>query len=160
MAVRKKNSMAAGFTLIEVVFAVLILSASLVTLLGLQESSLQLSAHDRFTQRAMLYAREIMSPIETSPDPIETQDTDGTIEEILNQFSPVKLETTVRPLSATMFRAHIKVEDWGIPKVNEQAMKRITLTIRWSDSPLDAFQIMYFMPNEGDQSSKAIDEAP
>ncbi|MBN8550947.1 MAG: hypothetical protein J0M12_16660 [Deltaproteobacteria bacterium] len=154
-AIRKHNSMrsADGFSLIEVVFAVLILASSLVTLLGLQSSSLQLSAHSKFTQRAMLIAREILAPIETSRDPIEIQDIEGTPEEILEKVLAARLPAVQNDSKNTMYRVRLQVEYWGIPNLNEQAMKRITLTVRWSASQEDTFQIIYFMPNEGDQSA-------
>ena len=67
MGGRRRSS---GFTLIEVVFAVLILAGSLVVLLGLQTSSLQLTGRGKMTQQAMLYARRILAPIETSKEGI------------------------------------------------------------------------------------------
>lgn len=148
MAARERNS--SGFSLIEVTFAVLILAGGLVTLLGLQSSSLQLASRDRFTQRAMLLARQILAPIETSKEPIDIQDVEGTAAELLDRFQPGA------PISEEMlkipFQARLKVEFWGIPNVNEEAMKRLTLTLAWSESPLDRFEIVYFMPNEGDQT--------
>lgn len=152
MGVRRNKC--AGFSLIEVVFAVLILASALVTLLGLQSSSLQLSAHDKFTQRAMLIAREILAPIETSKDPIDIQDVEGTPQEILEKVLVAKLGNEDRLPRDNIFRVHLKVDYWGIPKVNEEAMKRITLTVLWSTAPLDSFQIIYFMPNEGDQTAE------
>ena len=144
----------AGFSLIEVVFAVLVLASSLVTLLGLQSSSLQLSAHSKFTQRAMLIAREILAPIETSHDPIDIQDVEGTPEEILEKVLPAKISSQEPNSRNSMFRVRLRVAFWGIPKVNEEAMKRVTLTVRWSASPDDSFEIIYFMPNEGDQNAE------
>lgn len=150
MAARRKNS--AGFSLIEVVFAVLILASALVTLLGLQSSSLQLSAHSKFTQRAMLIARDILAPIETSKEPIDIQDLEGTPREVLEKVLPARINDNNKDTQDAMFRVRLKVEYWGIPKVNEEAMRRITLTVRWSTAALDSFEIVYFMPNEGDQS--------
>lgn len=141
-----------GFTLIEVTFAVLILAGSLVTLLGLQSSSLQLATHDKYTQQAMLIARQIMAPIETSKDPIDIQDNEGSVASILEKVLP-NLGSSGNALPQSQdFRARLKVEYWGIPKVDEQATKRITLTISWSPSTDDQFQLIYFMPNEGDQT--------
>ncbi len=139
-----------GFTLIEVVFAVLILAGSLVVLLGLQTSSLQLTGRDKMTQQAMLYARRILSPIETSKEGIDIQDEQGSVKELMQKFIPgdssVDTDTTISPA----FRARLKVEHWGIPKVNEEAMKRLTLTISWGESTDERFEVVYFMPNDGD----------
>lgn len=146
----RQNRSQQGFSLIEIVFAVLIFAGSLVVLLGLQSSSLQLTARDKLTQRAMLYARRILAPLETSSDPIEIQDVEGTVRDLLARVTPGDIDLAQDESIDPNFRAHLKVESWGIPNINDEAMKRLSLTIRWSQSSDDMFQIVYFLPNDGD----------
>lgn len=148
-----------GFTLIEVAFAVLILSGTLVTLLGLQSSSIQRAVRDRNKQQAMLIARQIFSSIETASinasdkNSLEigerTESPDKIANEILQNAS-----NPANPLDPeNRFLATLKVEYWDIKGLPENSVKRVSLTVSWSDNPLDKVSVIYFVPSEDQVST-------
>ena len=79
-----RQSRTAGFTLIEVCLALLVLGGSMIVLLGLQSSIIGRTIRDSKKQRAMLLSRQILSAIETSNTPLVEQSTDGTFKDVLD----------------------------------------------------------------------------
>ena len=59
-----KRTLCSGFTLVEVVIAILVLAGSLVVLLGLQSSAVTKALRDRNQLQAMLAARHIFAAVE------------------------------------------------------------------------------------------------
>lgn len=145
---KQKISSQAGFTLMEVTIAVVILAASLVTLLGLQSSIIRLTLRDDERQHSMLLARSILSAMEVHLDEVEPQDRTATAEEVLkglNITPPEDFQSTKESLFK--LSVHIVVDNWSIPKVGDDIMKRIRLSIFSDSTPDDAFEVLYFVPN-------------
>lgn len=152
MGVVKRNRLAteAAFTLIEITIAVFILATSLVVLIGLETSLLGQAVSDRNRVEAMLVARRILAAMESSPEPLPNQQIEGNAKQLLEKFvenvgSEEDQDTRIESLTGTFV-----VEDWGIPD-NPTALKRITLTLSWSENPSDTVTVYYFIPNEAEK---------
>lgn len=151
-----------GFTLIEVAFAIMILAGSLVTLLGLQSASIARAVRDRDRLQAMLIARQIISAMEAAlltdtnvlPAGVKTDKPDSLVDE----FIPGAADRS-HPVDPTQrFSATLDVQYWPIPgldKVDPKAVKRVVLTVFWTDAPQDSVRVIYFVPSE---ESKPDDE--
>ena len=142
-----------GFTLIEVVIAVLILSAALVTLLGLQSSILHRALRDEEKQHAMLLARTILSAIEVKNKDIDIQDNVMSVGELMNKLDiSTALGTSSEQSNKFDFMAHLKVENVSVRDLGDNLMKSVSLRIFSKDAqnsgevPLDTFEIVYLIP--------------
>jgi len=138
-----------GFTLIEITFAIVILAGSLVVLLGLQSASTQASIRDAQKQRAVLAARALMSAIEVGDPEVEVQDTTAPMSELLADNLPGNLAPPAEegPRGPTAgLTGRLKVEFWQLPGMDPEVVKRVSLRVMWSDSPIDAVEILYFLP--------------
>lgn len=135
-----------GLTLIELTFAVLILAGSVIVLLGLQTSALQLAAHDHNSQRAMLIARRIMAPLETTRRQLENKSYSGIFPEVLKEVAPY--DTDYIDPRDEQLEVDLQISDWGIPDLNPQAMKQVSMTIRWGSSKDEELGLFYFIPAE------------
>ncbi len=137
----------AGFTLIEIMIAVLILSSSLVVLLGLLSSVTERFVRDRNMTQAILLARSILAHLEYVADSMEDQNINSPATEILTNYNLLDAPDRVNAENIKHFQVSIQSQKWGIPDYAE-AMRRITLTVNWSDSPLDRLVCNYFAPLE------------
>ena len=148
-----------GFTLIEIILAIMLLAAGLSVILGLQSSAVDQTIRDRNKEFALLAGRRILSTIESGDGDIEILDKDEPMDKLLQSFGALdrnsKEEDLVR---LAEFQGHIKVEKWGIPEVNPDAMKKILLDISWSPSPRDMVQLIYFVPATPPASTSYEDE--
>lgn len=146
---RVHNRRQYGFTLIEITVAILVLAGSLVVLLGLQSSSLQRTIRDGNMERAMLGARSIMSALESSDVELEVGDREGTVAELVEGFVQLDADDRAAMDSQTDLQARMQVEFWPLPGIdNEQVLQKITLTVSWSESPLDRVTVVYMLPHD------------
>ena len=147
-ALAKSN---AAFTLIEVTIAILILASSLTVLLGLQSSSVQRTIRDQHRQQAMLMARQILAAIESAEDPPQVGRNSGTAREMLDLMLNDHNIQGQRNGPADDFMCEVAVDNWQVPGLEGNVMRRLTVTISWSDSPNDSLNIYYFFAPEFDE---------
>lgn len=142
-----------GLSLIEVTFALLILAGSFTVILSLQSSSVQREVSDRNRQSAMLIARRILAAIETQSAPLEVQDFTTSARDLFEGLVASSPPEDRQELDLMQeFEAAIKVEEWGIPGVEEQPLHRVTLNVYRVGSPRDGVNIIYFVPiDEGEE---------
>lgn len=141
-----------GFTLIEITFAIVILAGSLVVLLGLQSAATQAAIRDARKQEAMLAARTLMSTLEISTEELEVQERTAPMIELLGDFIPgdgllFEPAQDRRRAPFASLTGTLKVEYWPLPGLDPEVVKRIHLRVAWSDSPIDAVEVMYFLPS-------------
>lgn len=166
MDVRKKKegleAKASGFTLIEVVIAIVILSLSLVTLLGMQASIIQQELRDQNRQSAMLAARWILSSLEANREGFEVGEQTGTVREVLSKIEAVKRD--FEESEGLDFLAHLAVTEWEVtpqtfgiaipPPANPASApppdkaKRVLLNINWGQDPSENIQVLYIIPED------------
>jgi type II secretory pathway pseudopilin PulG len=148
----------AGLTLIEITFAVLILAGSLVVLLGLQTSSLQRANRDKLSQQAMLKARRLIAPLESTNQALQNTTYEGTFVEVLKQIAPYDVDSRDQN-SADPFTVRVEVKDWALPEIGDKVMKQVEVVLAWSDSANDRLILRYFIPaDEGqiDEEGEAL----
>jgi type II secretory pathway pseudopilin PulG len=152
MADRRSHSSSAGFALIEIMIATMILATSLITLLSLQSSAVQRAVRDRNQQDAMLVARSIMSAIEVDPDQVEMQDTTMPAREMLNQLLPQDTAKQDEELLLfyERFQANLRVDEVPLPLPNQEPvmMKRVTLLIFWGSGAAEQMQTVFFVQSD------------
>lgn len=143
----KRHSVQSGFTLIEIIIAVMILAISFTTILGLQSSSTDQAIRTRNKQQAMLMAREIMSAIELTGTAIENTSMNAPARVVLEKYlpadskKPIEKDPTALPLTADL-----NINYWGVKGLPDKSIKRVTLKLYWSDNPQDKIVIEYFIP--------------
>ena len=147
----KRKVASAGFTILEITFAILILAGSLTVLLGLQTSSVQRTMRDRNKQQAMLMARQILAAVESSREPPEIGSTSGSAREVLEKALGDRDSKTIEESSADSYSAELAVEKWQIPTVEADVIRRLRLTLSWSENPLDSLSVYYFFAPELDE---------
>lgn len=145
---RKNVHAERGFTLAEIVIAVLVLSTAMIVFISLQSAAVDRTLRDNQRQRAMLAARSILAALETRNDDVPEESMDDTLPNVLKQIKPLSdLQDWNNP-EFERFRAQLVIQNWEIPipGVEADAVKRVSLRIYWSDSPLDSFPVTYFIP--------------
>lgn len=148
-----RNNKELGFTLIEVVLAILILGAALSVLIGMQSSVLSQTLRDRNEQQAMLFARRILSSLEVTEETIKVGEQQTSAKKMLEDFNLLN-EDEDDLVRLDSLQATLQVSFSGIPNVDEEAMKRILLRVSWSPAPEDSFEVVYYIPND----EREIDE--
>jgi type II secretory pathway pseudopilin PulG len=146
---RRKVNRDAGFALVEILMAILILGTSFVTLLSLHSTAVQRTLRDRNQKNAMLVARSIMSAIEVDPDQVEPQDTTMFVNEMLDQLLPSRSDVEDEELKEFLarFEANLRVEEVLLPIAGQDPvlMKKIMLLIFWGDGPSEQLETLFFV---------------
>ena len=138
-----------AFTMIEIMIAVLILAGSLVVILGLEASLTKQALRTRNKQTAMLFARRVLAGIEASETVPEDQDITEPIAKLLDTFAGVSADDDKQQQEdPNEYVGHLLVATTQIEGLEENAVKRVTLSVSWSDQASDSVQVDYFIPNE------------
>ncbi|MCB0317173.1 MAG: hypothetical protein KDD56_00345 [Bdellovibrionales bacterium] len=142
-----KKNRSSGFTIMEIVIAILILAASLTTLLGLQSASIKRTLLDKNQQKAMLAARAILAAIESQKSADDVQNSQGTVIQVLKQLIPLPpVEIPVDdPLNA--FTAEIQVLPAELPGLQGNVMKQVFVRVDWGETEAESLSINYFIAN-------------
>jgi prepilin-type N-terminal cleavage/methylation domain-containing protein len=148
MARIKTKRTKAGFTLIEVTIAVLILASSLMILMGLQSATLERAARDDARTQALLIARRILAAIETQPQDIQEGQLSGSAEEILGKFNVQDENDPPLPRSVADFTAGFEVQDITLPSFKKKIMHRVLVRVAWSADQRDMVEVLYYAPIE------------
>jgi prepilin-type N-terminal cleavage/methylation domain-containing protein len=140
------NALERGFTLIEIIIAVMILAVSLITLLGMQSAATQTAIKTRNKQEAMLAARSILAGIEYAGNTIKNRSINGSASDIAKLFLN---DEAVAPIIAQEKRipltANLVIEYWPMADLPSNAVQRITLTVGWGSAPDDNLMTYYFI---------------
>lgn len=135
-----------GFTLIEIIIAVMVLAVSLTTILGLQSSSTDQAIRTRNKQEAMLIAREIMSAIELQGSAIENISLNTSALEVLQKYLPPDKQKKNRAETGLPLQADLSIDFWAMKGLPDKSVKKVSLVVYWSDNPQDKISIIYFIP--------------
>ena len=129
-----------GFTLLEIMIAVLILSVSMIVLLGLQASVLTQEKRDSERQEAISVAKQILAAIELYPERLKSGSQPAN--ELLNFLSP----NSPAAKESVLF-SDLEVEMISLPDFPDKDLERISLTISWGSSELDKVNFIYVRPD-------------
>ena len=137
-AKNSKKDSRAGFTLVEVVIAILVLAGSLVVLLGLQSAAVTKALRDRNQLQAMLAARHIFAAVEVFQEFNDRDDTLPVYQLLkdLDALPDIGDSAEEEQLYAGM-EAKIQISEWENPEAlaplgaDINLLKRIYLQILW-----------------------------
>jgi prepilin-type N-terminal cleavage/methylation domain-containing protein len=131
-----------GFTLLEIMIAVLILSVSMIVLLGLQASVLTQEKRDSERQEAISMAKQILAAIELYPDPLKSGSQSAN--DLLKFLSP-----NSPAIKKSDLLSNLQIEKIGVPGLQNKDLERVKLTISWGNSDLDKVSFIYVRPDPG-----------
>ncbi len=153
MAVKSKLQISSGFTLIEVIMAVVILSGSLVVLLGLQSAAVSKALRDRNQLKAMMAARQILAAIEIQSETEPRSETETVYRLMENLNALPTADEELQELYNNM-NAELEIAEWPNPEAlsaltdgESNFLNRVRLRIFWGEFPDDQLEIVYFVPN-------------
>ena len=135
-----------GFTLVEVIFALIVLGGSLVVLLGLQSSLISRTLRDETQEHAILLTRQLLAPLEVGLSPTEPVDVTGTFRDVYGKV--VKDGATLPTLSAQddEFTVTYTIAPWKIAGIDADVMRKVTVTVSWGTQLADKTSTNYFFP--------------
>lgn len=129
-----------GFTLLEIMIAVLILSVSMIVLLGLQASVLSQERRDSERQQAISVAKQILAAIELHPERLKSgSESASKLLAFLSPNSPALRESNLY--------SELEVELISLPEFPDKDLEKINLTISWGNSELDQVSFVYVRPD-------------
>ena len=143
-----KNSRQSGFTLVEILIAVVILALSLTTLLGLQSASFSSVFSGSRRYQALLMSRTLMTAVERGATP-EIQNKRQNAFELLQVLmsDPPPIDTNLFKRTDTQFI----VEYWNLPGIIPNSLKRVTLRVYWGPKQNDFLETSTFTPSAQDE---------
>jgi prepilin-type N-terminal cleavage/methylation domain-containing protein len=137
-----------GFTLIEIIFAIVLLAAGLSIIIGLQSSAVTQSLRDRNKEIAIMAGRRILAQMESNEGEAGNIELTLPLVKLMERFGAVPPGGERDPELDQLadFTGQLSIKSFGIEQLNPEAMKQITLAIYWSPSPLDSVELVYFVP--------------
>lgn len=139
-----------GFTLIEILIAVVILSASMAIFAGIQAASIGATIRNREAFQAVLIARTIMSFVETRDSDLPFQNKSGSATQILHEVS--EDETAVIPKEISdRFQVQFTVENPNIPNIDQYLLRRLILVISWGARADERIELNFYLPSRPDE---------
>lgn len=135
-----------GFTLVEVAVAIAILGAGLATLITLQTRMTDNFLRERSLFRATLAAQYLIGYIEIEPAPPEVGANTGDLIEALQKdgyFDDMndaqKVQEEMQGWLVEQRVTSVDYQDFS------DILRRVELSVRWSDSPRDQVSLVLFM---------------
>ncbi len=138
---------ASGFTLVEVLLAIVVLAAGVTTIYGLQAANARATLQISNENQAVLLARQFFAALDARPEsspPVGEQTVDGTFEDIyqgIGMKAPPLSEDALARYRVTML-----VDQWTVGDLLKRPMRRMLLTIRWGGTARDQMALTYFFP--------------
>lgn len=139
-----------GFTILEVLVAVVVLAAAILPILGVQSAALDRVMRNEQEQKAVLIARQILAFIEGSEQVLGASRAEKTALELLQELASGAKGVEYNPVNKMQLREYnalFVVEPWNIEMLGETTLLRVVLEISWSQDPRDRVQIAYLVPS-------------
>lgn len=139
-----------GFTLLEIAFALMLISGALVVVVGLQSSSISRAVADRNIQKASLIARSVLSAIELNPKDVPEQDKTESADKVLSNLIQTRNIDREEREEQSQFMVQLRVEpiELTIPPQTILTLKRFDVTVFPEDAPEDSFNVVYISRNQ------------
>jgi prepilin-type N-terminal cleavage/methylation domain-containing protein len=135
-----------GFTLIEVVFALVVLGGSLVVLLGLQSSLITRTLRDETQERAILLTRELLAPLEAEVSSADDIEVNGKFREVYDKVvKEPGSALDLTPLDES-FEVSYQVAPWKVKGIDEESMKKVTVVVAWGPNLDERTTTNFFVP--------------
>jgi competence protein ComGC len=146
----KKIKSVRAFTLLEIAFALMLLSGALVVIVGLQSSAISRTVSDRNIQKAALIARSIMSAIEIDPTLVQEQDETESADKVLARLIRTRDTTKEEREEQSSYMVQLRVEPIEIvlPPTTILELKRFDVTVFSADKPENSFNVVFISKNK------------
>lgn len=144
---RPRVASGSGFTLVEVLLAIVVLAAGVTTIYGLQAANARATLQISNENQAVLLARQFFATLDARPEPsppVGEQTVEGTFEDIyrgIGMKAPPFSEDALARYRVTMV-----VDQWTVGDLLKRPMRRMQLTIRWGGTARDHITLTYFFP--------------
>jgi hypothetical protein len=139
-----------GFTLLEVIFAIILLTLGIMPLLGIESATINRLYRNNNEVYATLLARDMMSLIESSPTwTLDNWDSTRPASELLSQMSQrINGGAYIHPLESEIasYSMHLVISPLELQGVPPGSVIKISLEVSWSDNPLDKVSFNYIRP--------------
>lgn len=156
MTIRHHSPNSAGFTLIEVLIALLVLATSMIVILSLQGSIMSRTVQDSRAQRALLASRLILSLIEAQEATLPLVNDQGNAAEVIRAIAPEggNLPASFNPQDLFDIQASITTQPWTPGGIAANSLKKFVVTLRWGDGPSESLETTYLGTEElkGDEA--------
>jgi prepilin-type N-terminal cleavage/methylation domain-containing protein len=137
-----------GFTLIEIVAAVVILSLGLSILLSMQTRYAESYFKERNRFRAVLFAQYLMTLVEVAPQAPAEGTKDETLSNVLQDagYFDAAGDQLINSQSEGLqnWRFFQRVTSINVPPL-EDILRKIEMTVRWGEGADEEFQLVYFI---------------
>ncbi len=141
-----RESNVKGFTIFEVILAILVLAMGLVTLFGLNSSIMSANLTNTNRYQATLYARSIMTALETKSIDFQATTINDTayniLQTILGQTPPIE------PELMEGYSAELRFQPWKIAGIDYDNLQLTELTVYWGPRKDQSVQVSLVMPKD------------
>ena len=137
------NHSQAGFTLVEIAVAIIILGLSLTALIGLNTSHLTSYYSQKKRVEAAMYAKQLMTFYEIERKAPELGEKSGSLfKELEEKGLAEDFEGLEEQLEGWTYKEEISSVD--LPELPD-AMRRIDMSVSWGDRDRESFSLIYFV---------------
>jgi prepilin-type N-terminal cleavage/methylation domain-containing protein len=137
-----------GFTLLEIMIAVVILALAITTITGLQSASLSGTRQASNRLRALLIARQLFAAYESIDlSKLQVLSYQGTPSQVLSKL--IAVDTPPEGVSEydALYGVTLELAPWEISDLPPGSVWRLVVQVNWSENPRDALEAAYFVPN-------------
>ena len=150
-----KTRLDGGFTLVEVLVAILLFAACATSTIGLQSALINRAIKNRNEREAMLIARSILSIVEVFPENLPDKNNNRSAYDLLQNLNGVDGLDDDDAEILKSYSAELFIEDQDIPIVSRDLsqadtaiLKKIRLIIAWGNNDDEKFETVYYAQNE------------
>lgn len=139
----------AGVTLVEIVIALAVFVTAASIMIGIETAALSRTIRDKNAQQAMLLARRILASVEAAGSRIDIPDQENQpASEVLRVLGAPDSGPAENEKLPGDFLVSMTLADWDLPFENIQnpAMRRLVLVVKWGDEQPDSFSVQYLFP--------------
>jgi prepilin-type N-terminal cleavage/methylation domain-containing protein len=137
-----------GFTLIEILIAVVILALAVTTVSGLQSAALSGTRQSAHRVQALLIVRQIFALYDSVEPDIAEFSYEGTPSQVMQKLS--QLDSPPGSLSDvdSPYFVNVSLTPWSVENLPPGALWRLLVTVRWSNDPRDSLEVPYFVTQQ------------
>jgi len=138
-----------AFTLVEVAVAISILAIAFTSLITLNTRYLTSYFNDRNLTHAALFAQRAMTMLEIAENTPEVTEKEGDFIDLLSESGGLYRQAEIEKI-VSGWTYKLAVQAIPVPP-DEDAMRRIDLTVSWGESVAEEYALVYFMKTKSEQ---------
>jgi len=142
-----------GFTMVELLAAVVLLGFALTTLISMQTNFAESYFQEESRTRAAMYSQYILALIETADEPPDAGSERGDLTSKLEELGYFN-ENHQREDDIILEGWEYELEIESIPVLEiEDALRKVELIIAWGESDRERFPVLFYMKNRPEQEA-------